>query len=172
MTLKAVIFDLDLTLISSSSVDALRRKRAWAEVYQLIPQLAPYEGVSALIAWLIQKGVATAIVTSSPGTYCERVIRQWNWPISTTVCYHDTAQKKPHAAPTLRALEKLNVSSDSAIAVGDTPGDIVSARAAGVFSVAATWGCADSAGLLLAKPDLVCTTVEELRKHIESRIKP
>lgn len=169
MALEAVIFDLDLTLISSSSAEKLRRQRAWSEVYKLIPKLEPYAGVPALLAALNQRGLKTAIVTSSPSSYCVRVVDHWKWKIATTVCYHDTAQKKPHPAPILKALEKLGVAAESAIAVGDTVSDIVSARGAKVFSVAALWGVSNHDELLKANPDLVCCTVEELARFIASR---
>lgn len=169
MALKAVIFDLDLTLIASSGAEALRRQRAWSEVYKLIPKLEPYEGVAALLAALNQRGVQTAIVTSSPQSYCARVVDHWKWRIATTVCYHDTAQKKPHPAPILKALEKLGVATKSAIAVGDTADDIKSARGAKVFAVAALWGISSHDEILQANPDLVCRTVEELARYIASK---
>ncbi len=170
MPLEAVIFDLDLTLISSSSAESLRKQRAWSEVYKLIPKLGPYEGVSALIATLNEQRIKTAIVTSSPGSYCSRVVKQWAWSISTTVCYHDTKEKKPHPAPIIRALENLHVSANNAIAVGDAPADIASAKAAKVFAVAALWGIAEHSALVSSEPDLVCATVHELAQFIESKL--
>ncbi len=166
MPLEAVIFDLDLTLIASSEAEALRKSRAWSEVYKLIPRLEPYEGVTALIAALNQRGVKVAVVTSSPGPYCSRVIKHWNWAITTTVCYHDTPQKKPHPAPILKALELLGVNAANAVAIGDNPDDIASAKAAGITAIAATWGAEDPDALLLGNPDVVCTSVAELAAHL------
>lgn len=171
MPLRAVIFDLDLTLIASSEAEQLRRQRRWSEVYQLIPTLQPYEGVNVLIGALSTRGIKTAIVTSSPASYCNRVIGQWRWTVATTVCYHDTVEKKPHPAPIVRALSNLAVASSDAIAVGDHPNDIVSARGAGVFAVAALWGIPDPSALVKVRPDISCSTVAELAQFIEERTK-
>lgn len=170
MALDAVIFDLDLTLIASAAAEAHRRRREWSAVYPLIPRLQPYEGIPDLIGRLNKRGVKVAIVTSSPSSYCSRVIQHWEWKVTTTVCYHDTPQRKPHPAPMLKALEKLGVTAASTIAVGDAVGDIVSAKGAGVLAVAALWGLSDSSPLLAEKPDIVCATVEELKQYIDSRL--
>ena len=170
MALEAVIFDLDLTLIASAAAEALRRQRAWPEVYKLVPQLTPYEGVAALLASLAERNLKTAIVTSSPSSYCSRVVQHWKLPITTTVCFHDTTEKKPHPAPILKALEKMRVAPENTVAVGDMPADIASARAAKVFSIAALWGISTHDMLIQAKPDLVCATVQELVEYIDSRM--
>ena len=60
----------------------------------------------------------------------------------------DTELHKPDPDPILFALERLNVGPDAAIYVGDSPYDILAARAAGVASGAALWG-------LHAKDDLL-----------------
>lgn len=87
MALKAVILDLDLTLIASAQAEPLRRDRAWPQVYRLIPQLAPYEGIGELLEALRAAGIKIAVVTSSPRPYCERILGHWSWTADATVCY-------------------------------------------------------------------------------------
>lgn len=47
-----------------------------------------------------------------------------------TVCYEDTVRHKPDPEPLLFAAERLGVSPDEAVYVGDTPSDLQAARAA------------------------------------------
>jgi len=48
----------------------------------------------------------------------------------------ETAHHKPHPEPILLALERLGAAPGDAAYVGDSPFDVGSARAAGVFAVA------------------------------------
>jgi len=87
-----VLFDLDQTLINTSSAEALRKARRWPEVYRLIPGFVVYDGIADLFGMLIEREVPVGIVTSSPKSYCVRVIQQHKLRIEKTVCYHDTVR--------------------------------------------------------------------------------
>jgi HAD superfamily hydrolase (TIGR01509 family) len=169
MPLKAVIFDLDLTLIASEAADQHRRKRDWQRVYRMVPDLTPYEGVTELIGWLREHGIRVAIVTSSPRPYCTRIVQHWGWHVDAMVCYHDTTRKKPHPDPILKVLDNLGTLPGDAIAIGDAPGDIVSAKSAGVFAIAALWGIGDHKAILAENPDHVCKTVADLVSYMEAQ---
>src|SRR5437763_1202703 len=100
-----VLFDLDQTLINSSVAEPLRRQGKWAEVYKLISGFNRYDGIGELLAMLLEREVAIAIVTSSPRSYCAKVIEQHQFLVEKTVCYHDTNLHKPHPAPILKGIE-------------------------------------------------------------------
>ncbi len=110
-----------------------------------------------------------AIITSTPSSYCHRVLRTHGIPITTTVCYHDTVQHKPHPAPILAGLRALGVAPDYAVAVGDAVNDVRAAQAAGVLAVAAMWGAADPEALGNCGADYCCRTVAELREFLLER---
>lgn len=166
MVHKAVIFDLDLTLIASEAAEPFRRPGKWNQAYALVPQLSPYEGIHEIIAALRKRGNKVAIVTSSPRPYCSRILEHWGWQFDTTVCYHDTSRRKPHPDPILKALDDLNVAPSDALSVGDAPGDVKSAKAAQVAAGAALWGSVDPAALLAEDPQFVFHTVAELTAHL------
>ncbi|MBD2078455.1 HAD family hydrolase [Leptolyngbya sp. FACHB-17] len=162
----AILIDLDQTLINSQLAESQRRARNWQSVYQMIPSLLPYPGMTELLADLKIAGLPICIVTSSPQPYCDRVVTRWGWNIDATVCYHDTSNKKPHPEPILLALKKLNVEAKSAISIGDAAKDTRSAKSAGVFSIGAMWGTLEREQLLQSKPDLLCETIEDLRRTL------
>lgn len=164
-----VLFDLDQTLIDSRRAEPLRTARRWAEVYRLIPELQPYDGISDLLAELHARQMPICIVTSSPRPYCTRVIANWGWPIDATVCYHDTSRRKPHPDPILAALARLGIDAAGAVAVGDDPRDVAAARTAGVYSIGVLWGAANPQALLRSQPDRVCETVDDLRRSLLAR---
>jgi hypothetical protein len=66
----------------------------------------------------------------------------------------DTTEHKPRPEPLLKALELLgNVPREQAAYVGDSPFDIAAAKAAGVKSVAVSWGAFSEDALSAAEPD-------------------
>lgn len=50
------------------------------------------------------------------------------------------AQRKPHPAPLLWAMERLGVGADAAVMVGDNANDVATARGAGIPVVAVSYG--------------------------------
>lgn len=168
--MKGVLIDLDLTLIASHEAEPLRRGGRWREVYSLIPKLQPYQGVEDLITELAARHIPVCVVTSSPSTYCGKILKHWKWADIKTVCYHDTKQHKPHPAPILLGLKLLGVKAADAISVGDEPKDIQASKAAGVYSVGALWGALNKEALRMAQPDALCETVGELRTLILARV--
>jgi pyrophosphatase PpaX len=75
----------------------------------------------------------------------------------------DTERHKPDPAPLTHALDLLRAERDDAVYVGDSPFDIRAAKAAGMHSVAVTWGRIHSRERLETEaPDTVVDTAEEL----------
>jgi pyrophosphatase PpaX len=73
----------------------------------------------------------------------------------------ETERHKPHPAPLLLALERLDAQADTAAYVGDSPYDMQAARAGGLHAVGVTWGRIHDRAAL-ADADVVVDTAEEL----------
>jgi HAD superfamily hydrolase (TIGR01509 family) len=162
----AVLFDLDFTLIDSSSIAHLRQTHRQQTVYQMIPQIPVYEGIHELLQTLKAHNILIAIVTSSRKTFGDRLIAYHNWPIDHLISRQDVRQPKPHPAGIHLALQKLNITPQQAIMIGDHPHDIHAAQAAKVYSIGALWGSQTSAELIAAQPDRLCVTVNELQNFL------
>jgi pyrophosphatase PpaX len=75
----------------------------------------------------------------------------------------DTERHKPDPQPLVHALDLLRVDRGEAVYIGDSPFDIRAAKAAGMHSVAVTWGRIHPRERLEAeRPDAVVDTSAEL----------
>jgi pyrophosphatase PpaX len=76
----------------------------------------------------------------------------------------ETERHKPQPEPLLLAAERLRVDPKSCAYVGDSPFDVRAAKAAGMFSVAVTWGGIHTRERLEhEEPGAIVDTAEELR---------
>lgn len=148
-----LIFDLDMTLVNSSSADQLRQQRSWQEVYRLIPEFTLFDGVKELMVTLSEHNIQYGIVTASPRTYCEKVVEFFKFNPKFCVCYHDTKRHKPHPDPIFYAVDQLPNSDEYILSFGDRDIDIHASNQAGVMSVACLWGATEKIALKHASPD-------------------
>jgi len=79
-----------------------------------------------------EAGLATAIVTNTPRPLAESLLRRAGLVPDVTVGGTDVPQGKPAPDMVLLACEKLGVTPDEALMIGDTVYDRDAARAAGV----------------------------------------
>lgn len=168
--MKALIFDLDQTLVDSQCVEHLRRLRQWALVYQKIPTISAYDGIGEILSLPRDNGIKISIVSSSPTSYVHRVVRHFGWEFDTMVCYHDTTLHKPHPAPFIETARRLKVAEKDCWAVGDQPNDIIAAKNAGMFSVGALWGSIDKEALKRENPDIISDTVSSFYKVLHDNV--
>lgn len=127
---------MDLTLVDTTCLEELRHRREWSQVYNLIPKTSMYAGMADVLEVIRKHNIKTAIVSTSPRPYIERLIAFYNIPAQYIVSYHDAKPIKPHPAPMLKALELMEVSAKQAISFGDRVIDIQASNDAGIESVA------------------------------------
>lgn len=134
----------------------------WLEHYSC--ETAPMiDGVEGALKAFETAGLLQGIVTS--GTR-HRVIRDLDALgirelFQVLVCAEDAEKKKPHPEALMLALDSIDVSSDHAVYVGDSPEDIRMARDAGVFSIAIPGAYPNREALAAAGADLTVATLPE-----------
>jgi len=75
----------------------------------------------------------------------------------------ETERHKPDPEPLLLAAERLGARPEEAVYIGDSPFDVRAAKAAGMASVAVTWGrIHDRSRLEREHPDAIVDTAEQL----------
>jgi HAD superfamily hydrolase (TIGR01509 family) len=98
------------------------------------------EGVAALIEEGLQQGVRQAIVTTTSRVNVEALLRwhfatHWRTCFAAVVSGDDVLAKKPDPEGYQRCLQLLHLSPLRAVAIEDSPGGAIAARAAGVSVV-------------------------------------
>src|ERR1700733_3285635 len=146
-----VIFDLDLTLADTRSVESLREARRWRDVMAKLPSLPIYDGIHGLLADLHARNVPLAILTRSPSMIPKAFIEHHSWPIGIVVGYHDVTRRKPDPEGILRAMSAANADPARTFHVGDDAIDTQAAHAAGITAIGATWGLSNPSSLLASK---------------------
>lgn len=146
--MKSIIFDLDLTLVDSTLAEQARSERNWPKAYSLIPQFTVYDGLTPIFDLIRKHDIKTAIVSTSPRAYVEKVVAHFQLPIQWIVGYHDAKPHKPNAAPMLRALEMMNEQAANTISFGDRVIDIQASNAANIESIACFWGTKERTELI------------------------
>ena len=102
----------------------------------------PYPGVPETLRVLKARGLRIAVVTNKPESATRAILEGLDLaPLVEVVVGGDTAaERKPHPAPLLLALDRLGVAPREAVMVGDNHHDVSAARAAGVRAIAVTYG--------------------------------
>ena len=145
-----LIFDLDNTLVDTSLALSARRRRAWQEVYSLIPQFSLYEGIKELCDLIRDCHFNTCIVSTSPKRYVEKVVRYFDLPFTNIIGYHD-ARIKPAPDSMYLALQVMHAKPLETISFGDRRIDMIASNCAGIPSAACLWG-SDEKDVLLDTP--------------------
>lgn len=101
-----------------------------------------FEGVSALLDALQVRGWGWGVVTNKMARFTDPLTR--GMPLFATagaiVSGDTTPHAKPHPEPLFEAARRLGVDPACCVYVGDDERDIVAGRAAGMTTVAATYG--------------------------------
>lgn len=101
-----------------------------------------FDGIQDLLNELEQQNIPWGIVTNKIERFTNPFVKSIGLDIGAcAVISGDTAgQPKPHPAPILLASSLANVAPENSLYVGDDQRDIVAGKAAGMKTVAATYG--------------------------------
>jgi pyrophosphatase PpaX len=116
-----------------------------------------FPGVEDSLARLRSAGIKVAVVTSKRRFSVDMALKTFPGlgdVVDQWITMEDTTEHKPRPEPLLKGLELLgNVPREQAAYVGDSPFDVAAAKAAGVKSVAVSWGAFSEDALRAAEPD-------------------
>ncbi|MEY2593580.1 MAG: hypothetical protein RI972_1269 [Pseudomonadota bacterium] len=101
-----------------------------------------FDGVPELVEALVTRSLAWGVVTNKSMRFAGPLTQQMPlFATAGTVVGGDTTpHAKPHPAPLLEAARQLGLAPGQCLYVGDDERDIVAGRAAGMPTVAATYG--------------------------------
>ena len=214
MTIQAVLFDLDGTLVDSNELHVA----AWHEVFadaghdvaeerirgqigkggdKLVPALLPYvsddeqeelstrhgelfksrlivkvrpfPGARMLLQRVADAGVKVVFASSASQAELDHYLGLLHAKelVAASTTIDDVAQSKPAPDIFATALKKARVGADEAVAVGDSPFDMESARKAGMGTVAVRSGGFDDSTLTTAGAAAIYDDVADLLARFE-----
>lgn len=131
-------------------------------------KVKPYDGIEDLLSVLKKKGILLAVNSNKPQDRTVNVIEE-NFGKETfdiLVGQSDERARKPAPDGVFYIMEKLGVTKDEVIYLGDTCVDMKTGKSAGVYTVGALWGFRDRQELEENHADAVIGHPMELLKYL------
>jgi pyrophosphatase PpaX len=128
-----------------------------------------YDDVVSTVAMLSKRGHELAIVTSKSEALAMRGLAHVGLArfMDTVVGCDSSTRHKPDPEPVEIALHRLDCAPENAVFVGDSVHDILAGNAAGVTTLAATWGAFKKADLEPGEPDFYLDHIGELAAFLD-----
>ncbi|ABO50959.1 HAD-superfamily hydrolase, subfamily IA, variant 3 [Desulforamulus reducens MI-1] len=129
-----------------------------------------YPGTMEMLEDLHQRSLRLGVVTSKSRRVALRStgflgIDRY---MDVLIGVEDVDRHKPQPDPIFKALEQMQVPAEGAAYIGDSPFDIMSAKAAGVTSIGVSWGMAEGDELLRFEPDYLLNQWSDLLLVLEN----
>jgi len=123
----------------------------------------PYPGILDLLGRLKNAGVKTAVVSNKFDAAVKMLTKKYFGSlIGAAVGESEDLPRKPAPEMIFKALELLGVGSDTAVLVGDSDIDVLTAANAGIGCIAVTWGFRGREDLVRAGAAALADSPEQL----------
>jgi len=124
----------------------------------------PYAGVLQALDVLQERGYTLAIVTNKPYVFIAPILQKLAMAqhFIYTVGGDSLPLKKPDPSPLLHACEYLDTPVAQSVMVGDTSNDMLAARAAGMDSIAVSYGYSYGEDIRSYRPNTVIAHFSEI----------
>lgn len=127
----------------------------------------PYEGIFPLLRELKAEGHALAIVSNKLDSAVKELVEiYFEDTVPVAIGEREGVAKKPAPDMVHKALEELGVSAESAVYVGDSEVDLMTAKNSGLPCVAVLWGFRDEKFLREHGAVNVARTPQEVKKFL------
>lgn len=122
--------------------DTLREEFFFNYERRLTQNTLIFPGVVDMLTDLVQRGTPWGVVTNKSARFTTPLTGAMSLfaTAGTIISGDTTAHAKPHPLPLLEAARRLNVAPERCVYVGDDERDIVAGLAAGMSTVAVTYG--------------------------------
>jgi phosphoglycolate phosphatase len=115
-----------------------------------IDHSVPYPGVPELLDTLSERGVRLSVLSNKPQVYTGPMVNQIlsRWSFECVVGESAALPRKPDPAGALQIAERMGVSPQDCLYIGDSGVDMQTATASGMYPVGVLWGFRDADELL------------------------
>ncbi|MBB5216758.1 HAD-IA family hydrolase [Parapusillimonas granuli] len=135
------------------------------------PHLKLFDGILDLLGALQARDVTLGVATGKSRVGLDRALGnlQLGGYFHATRCA-DESFSKPHPGMLLELMDELDLEPHRVLMVGDTSHDVQMAAAAGVDSMAVTYGAHQKSILLKAEPTVMVSSVREMQSWLLERV--
>ncbi len=127
--------------------DIDRYMEKFSEIYSMNwnSNSAPYSGIPEMIQSLSEKGMKMAVLSNKPHVFTKICVETFfpDHPFLFVFGKRDGVAKKPDPAGALEIAEKMELSVDEILYVGDTKTDMLTGNSAGMKTIGVDWGFRD-----------------------------
>jgi len=128
------------------------------------PKTGLYQGIDKVLVNLKERGFKLAILTNKPQMTTDDVYKTYleKFGFDKVVGQSGTVKCKPDKTATLKILQELDSLPENAYFIGDGETDIITAKNAGIKSIAVLWGYRDKEQLVEAGATTFATCPQDL----------
>lgn len=127
----------------------------------------PYDGILPLLDRLREKGVMTAVLSNKPDRTTQKIVKElFGSRILFCRGQRDDTPRKPDPAGVYCLLEEMQLSPEECAYAGDTKTDMLTGKAAGLYTFGVLWGFRDEAELRENGADQIVSHPEEIGNFI------
>lgn len=145
----------------------------YLQLYQHVmgQQTRPFDGIDELLDRIEAQPLRWGIVTNKVGYLTDDQLTRIGWTqrVSAVVSGDTLPVKKPHPAPLLLACERAGLNPAHCLFVGDDRRDVEAGAAAGLYTVAVSWGYLDGGDPHTWGADVVLDHPAELAELLQLR---
>lgn len=129
----------------------------------------PYEGITDMLLQLKSHNIKLAVLSNKAHLNTVKVIENvfGNEMFDCIQGQMNKIEKKPSPEGAYLVMEKLGVTAEECVYVGDTSVDMMTGHAANIYTVGVTWGFRDRSELVEYKADAIVDEAHELLKFVE-----
>lgn len=130
--------------------------------------VTPYDGIGEMLRRLKESGIRLGVLSNKPHQQTVKVVREiFGEDIFDCVQgQQETVARKPDPAGVFRLMEKMQVTGEECLYVGDSEVDIRTGRNAGVKTVSVTWGFRTREELEAAEARTIIDIPGELLQYV------
>jgi pyrophosphatase PpaX len=155
---------------SADELDMLRERYRAYQVIHHDNVIKEFPGTTEVLQDLHARGLVMGVVTSKNDQLARRGLDLTGLAkfLPVVIGADSVTKHKPEPEPVLLALERLGVSADEALMMGDSPHDISSGNAAGVKTIGALWGPFTREQIAVARPTYYLADIRELPVFLDA----
>ena len=130
-----------------------------------------YPNVTETLYTLKERGYRLAIITNKPFDFVAPILKGLKLERLFELCLGGDSleRKKPDPLPLYHACQKLNISVEQAVMVGDSKNDILAANASGMQSIGVTYGYNYGEDISSYNPDVVIDDFANILTLIDNK---